>query len=187
MFTTNTLPDSSADLCRSLLKEMGEDPQREGLQKTPERYKKAIAELTSGYGMTAEDAVGEGIFNSESPGVIMVRDIEFYSLCEHHLLPFMGKVSVAYFPNDKILGLSKLARVVDVFAKRLQVQERLTRQVGDSIQQLVGARYVKVVVEASHMCIAMRGVKKHDSLTRTEYSCCSDELNAEERSSLVNL
>lgn len=161
--------DHSEELCRSLFQEIGENPLREGLLKTPERFRKAIMELTRGYHLSARDAVGEGIFETESNGPIFVRRIEFYSLCEHHILPFWGHASIGYVPTDKILGLSKLARVVEVFARRLQVQERLTREIGEAIQELVNAKAVVVSVEASHMCMMMRGVRKQDSTTRTEF------------------
>ncbi len=156
-------------LARGIFLEIGEDPNREGLLKTPDRFYKAIQDLTSGYALTPAAVVGEGVFDSESAGLICVKDIEFYSLCEHHMLPFWGKASIAYWPNQKILGLSKLARIVDVFARRLQVQERLTKEVAVSIYECVQARAVAVVVEAQHMCMMMRGVEKQSSKTRTEY------------------
>lgn len=155
-------------LAKELFIEIGENPQREGLLRTPERFHKAFQALTSGYQTTAEEVVGEGIFESESSGLVCVKEIEFYSLCEHHVLPFWGKASIAYLPNKKILGLSKLARIVDVYAKRLQVQERLTKEVADSILKLINAKAVAVVIEAQHMCMMMRGVEKQSSFTRTE-------------------
>lgn len=172
------------ELCRSLFQAVGEDPMREGLIKTPERFQKAMIELTRGYHLTARDAVGEGIFATESNGPVFVRSIEFYSLCEHHLLPFWGHASIGYIPTDKILGLSKLARVVEVFARRFQVQERLTRQIGEAIQELIGARAVVVTVEASHMCMMMRGVRKQDSTTRTEFHVGLENLSESESSRL---
>ena len=129
-------------LCKQMLIDIGEDPSREGLQRTPERFQKAFFELTSGYNKTVEEVIGEGIFEGESNGPIVMNDIEFFSLCEHHLLPFWGKANIAYLPGKKILGLSKLARVVEVFARRLQVQERLTREIADAIRDAVGARAV---------------------------------------------
>ncbi len=173
--------DPGIKLVQQLLNEIGENPEREGLQRTPERFRKAFFEMTAGYGMSAEQVVGEGIFRSESSGPVFVKDIEFYSLCEHHLLPFMGKVSIAYFPRDKILGLSKLARIVDVYAKRLQVQERLTREVAESIFSLIDARAVIVVVEASHLCMSMRGVKKINSETQTRFQLGFDHLSQDEK------
>lgn len=153
-----------------ILRAVGEDSSREGLQRTPERFSKAMRELCSGYSLQPKDAVGEGIFPAEGRGLVSVRDVEFFSLCEHHLLPFWGKASVAYYPNDKILGLSKIPRLIDVFARRLQVQERLTREVATELQRLVGARAVAIRVSACHMCMMMRGVKKTHSETVTEYS-----------------
>ena len=146
-------------LARGIFLEIGENPMREGLVRTPERFQKAFRDLTSGYGLTAEDAAGEGIFESESQGIVSVKDIEFYSLCEHHMLPFWGKASIGYIPRNKILGLSKIARVLDVFARRLQVQERLTKEVADGIFKLVDAKAVAVTIEAQHMCMMMRGVE----------------------------
>lgn len=169
-------------MCSQALMEIGEDPTREGLVRTPHRFRKAFHELTRGYSMTAREAVGEGIFESESSGPVFVKEIEFFSLCEHHLLPFWGKVTIGYVPEDKILGLSKLARVVEVFARRLQVQERLTKEIAESISELVGARAVSVIVEASHMCMAMRGVSKPGSMTRTEFNLGVENLNELDRS-----
>ncbi len=168
-------------MCKQLFFEIGEDPFREGLLKTPERFKKAFLELTQGYSLTPECVIGEGIFEKESDGPIIVNDIEFFSLCEHHLLPFMGKVSIGYLPKDKILGLSKLARVVDVYAKRLQVQERLTREVAEAIRSSVDARAVLVGIEASHMCMAMRGIKKINSTTKTYFEIGFEDLSPDEK------
>ena len=173
-----------ADLARTVFRQIGEDPSREGLLRTPQRFEKALHELTMGYQLTAEQAVGEGLFASESNGLVCVKDIEFYSLCEHHMLPFWGKATIAYYPNGKILGLSKLARVLEVFARRLQVQERLTREVGDSLHKIVGARAVAVVIEAQHMCMMMRGVRKQASTTRTEYTVGTDSLEPREQERL---
>lgn len=168
-------------LAKELFVEIGENPHREGLQRTPERFYKAIQSLTSGYQMTAEEVVGEGIFASESSGLVCVKDIEFFSLCEHHMLPFWGKASITYLPNKKILGLSKLARIVDVYAKRLQVQERLTKEVADAITKLVDAKAVAVVIEAQHMCMMMRGVEKQSSFTRTEFLVGSENISDQEQ------
>jgi GTP cyclohydrolase I len=165
----------------SLLNQIGEDPEREGLLKTPDRFERAIRELTSGYQLTAREAVGDGIFAAEGNGLISVKKIEFHSLCEHHLLPFWGHISISYYPNDKILGLSKLARVVEVFARRLQVQERLTREVAEAIHDLTNARAVFVHAEAQHMCMMMRGVRKNDSLTQTEFTLGFEQLSDFER------
>ncbi len=153
---------------RLLLEAAGEDLSREGLQRTPERFSKAMAELVSGYGKSVKEVVGEGVFAAEGNGLVAIRDVEFYSLCEHHLLPFWGKASVAYFPGTKILGLSKIPRIVDLFARRFQVQERLTEQVADAVRELIEPRAVVVRIQASHLCMMMRGVEKQSSHTLTE-------------------
>lgn len=175
---------SIPSLARGLFLEIGENPKREGLLRTPERFYKAVQELTVGYSMTPESVVGEGIFESESSGFISVKDIEFYSLCEHHMLPFWGNASITYLPKNKILGLSKLARVLDVFAKRLQVQERLTKEVADAIFNLVDAKAVAVVIEAKHMCMMMRGVEKQSSSTKTECLVGGENLTIDEKNRL---
>jgi GTP cyclohydrolase IA len=146
-----------------ILSALGEDPGREGLLKTPERVEKSLRFLTQGYWMTVEDVVGDAVFEEAHQSMIMVRDIEVYSLCEHHLLPFFGRAHVAYIPNGKILGLSKVARIVDVFARRLQVQERLTDQIADAIMEVLGPTGVGVVITAAHFCMMMRGVEKQNS------------------------
>ena len=146
---------------------LGEDPGREGLVKTPERVAKAMRFLTGGYAMTVEAVVGDALFVEEHENMVMVRDIELYSLCEHHLLPFFGKAHVAYIPNGRIVGLSKLPRLVEMFARRLQVQERLTEQVATAIDDVLAPRGVGVVIEAFHMCMMMRGVEKQNSRTIT--------------------
>jgi len=156
-----------ADLVRQQLALLGEDPEREGLVRTPERVAKAMQFLTSGYAMTVEDVVGSALFEEEHENMVMVRDIELYSLCEHHMLPFFGKAHVAYIPNGKIVGLSKLPRIVEIFARRLQVQERLTEQVAKAIEEVLAPRGVGVVIEAFHMCMMMRGVEKQNSRTIT--------------------
>jgi GTP cyclohydrolase I len=159
--------DAYAALVRDQLVLLGEDPDREGLVKTPERVAKAMGFLTLGYTMTLQDAVGDAMFEEEHANMVMVRDIELYSLCEHHLLPFFGKAHVAYIPNGRIVGLSKLPRIVDMFARRLQVQERLTEQVAKAIEDVLQPRGVGVVIEAVHMCMMMRGVEKQNSRTIT--------------------
>jgi GTP cyclohydrolase I len=156
-----------AQLVREQLALLGEDPTRDGLQKTPLRVEKAMAFLTQGSRERLEDVVGEAIFNEDHHNMVMVRDIEMYSLCEHHLLPFYGKAHVAYIPNGRIVGLSKLPRIVDHFARRLQVQERLTEQVASAVESVLGPLGVGVVIEAEHLCMMMRGVEKQNSRTIT--------------------
>lgn len=155
------------NLVREMLVRLNEDPDREGLERTPLRVAKALDFLTSGYRMTVDDVVRGALFEDRCEDMIVVRDIEFYSLCEHHMLPFSGHAHVGYLPNRKIIGLSKVARVIDVFARRLQVQERLSRQVADALMSVLGAKGVAVVMEASHFCMVMRGVQKQDSRTVT--------------------
>jgi GTP cyclohydrolase I len=156
-----------ADRVREVLAALGENPGREGLLKTPERVEKSLRFLTQGYGMTVEEVIGDAVFEETHQSMIMVRDIELYSLCEHHLLPFFGRAHVAYIPDGKILGLSKVARIVDVFARRLQVQERLTDQIADAIMNVLKPTGVGVVIEAAHFCMMMRGVEKQNSRTVT--------------------
>ena len=156
-----------ADLVRRLLVALGEDPGREGLVRTPERVEGSLRFLTQGYGQTVAEAVGEAVFEETHQSMIMVRDIELYSLCEHHLLPFFGRAHVAYVPNGKIMGLSKAARIVDVFARRLQVQERMTDQIADAVMDVIRPHGVGVVIEAAHLCMMMRGVQKQNSRTVT--------------------
>ena len=155
------------DLIRRELELIGEDPEREGLLETPHRVAKAMKFLTEGYNSSAEEVVGRGIFKEEHDNMIMVRDIELYSLCEHHMLPFFGKAHVAYIPNGKVVGLSKIPRIVDVYARRLQVQERLTEQIAEGLCQVLDPSGVGVVIEAYHLCMMMRGVQKQNSKTIT--------------------
>ncbi len=159
--------DAYARLVREQLAMLGEDPDREGLIKTPERAAKAMGFLTRGYEMELHDVVGDALFEEEHENMVMVRDIELFSLCEHHLLPFFGKAHIAYIPNRRIVGLSKVPRVVEMFARRLQVQERLTDQVARAIEEVLEPHGVGVVIEAYHMCMMMRGVEKQNSRTIT--------------------
>jgi len=152
---------------RAILTDLGEDPTREGLRRTPERVETALRFLTQGYQTSLEDVVGHAVFRERHESMIMVGDIELYSLCEHHLLPFYGRAHVAYIPNGRILGLSKLPRIVDMFARRLQLQERLTDQIADAIMEILDPRGVGVVIEAAHLCMMMRGVEKQNSKTIT--------------------
>lgn len=147
----------------AILGELGEDPSREGLIDTPKRAAKAMQYLCKGYQQTLQEVVGGALFTSDNSEMVLVKDIELYSLCEHHLLPFIGKAHVAYLPNGKVLGLSKIARIVDMFARRLQIQENLTHQIADAIEEITGALGVAVVIEAKHMCMMMRGVEKQNS------------------------
>jgi GTP cyclohydrolase I len=161
----NSIP--TQDLYREILIRIGEDPARDGLLKTPERMEKSLKFLTRGYNMTVADVLHEALFDVDYDEMVIVKDIEFFSLCEHHLLPFFGKAHVAYVPNGKVIGLSKIPRVVDVFARRLQVQERLTRQIGDAITDAINPQGVAVILEAQHLCMMMRGVEKQHSHTVT--------------------
>ncbi len=158
---------STQEIYQELLRRLGEDPDRDGLLRTPERMEKSMTFLTKGYGETVTEVLHEALFDVEYDEMVIVKDIEFYSLCEHHLLPFFGKAHVAYVPNGKVIGLSKTARVVDVFARRLQVQERLTRQIADAIDEAIHPQGVAVILEARHLCMMMRGVEKQHSATVT--------------------
>jgi GTP cyclohydrolase I len=150
-----------------LLQRMGEDPSRDGLLRTPERMEKSVKFLTQGYNQTVEDVLHGALFDVSYDEMVIVRDVEFYSQCEHHLIPFFGKAHIAYVPNGKVIGLSKIPRIVDVFARRLQVQERLTQQVAEAISDAIQPQGVGVVLEASHLCMMMRGVEKQHSSTVT--------------------
>jgi GTP cyclohydrolase I len=158
---------SYEDLVREQLRQLGEDPEREGLLRTPERVERSMKWLTRGYGLSVEEAIGDALFEEGHHNMVLVKDIEMYSMCEHHMLPFFGKVHIAYIPAGKIVGLSKLPRLVEVFARRLQVQERLTEQVAGAIEGVLQPRGVGVVIEAAHLCMMMRGVEKQNSRTIT--------------------
>ncbi len=159
--------DPIAAHARALLAEVGEDPRRAGLADTPKRFAKALRSLTSGYEADLESVVGHGLFEAEGEGTVVVRDIEFYSLCEHHMLPFFGRVHVAYVPAKRIIGLSKIPRIVELYARRLQVQERLTQQIAAALEKVLEPKGVLVLAEARHLCMAMRGVEKQQSVTAT--------------------
>ena len=160
-----------ADSIKIVLKEIGEDPNREGLLKTPERVAKSMDYLTNGYGINPSEILKKAMFKEQYNQMVLVKDIEMYSMCEHHMLPFFGKAHVAYIPNGHIVGLSKIPRVVDVFSRRLQVQERLTDQIKDCIQETLNPKGVALVIEAQHLCMQMRGVQKqHSSTTSSAFS-----------------
>jgi GTP cyclohydrolase I len=176
-----------AELVRRQLALLGEDPDREGLVRTPLRVARSLAWLTRGYHQTALDAVGEGVFAESHDHMVMVRDIELYSLCEHHLLPFFGKAHIAYIPDGRILGLSKLPRLVEVFARRLQVQERLTGEIAQAVEDVLAPRGVGVVIEAVHLCMMMRGVEKQNSKTITSALLGSFRDDAKTRDEFLRL
>ena len=156
-----------ADLTNSLLREIGEDPTREGLIKTPSRVSKAWSFFSRGYSQNIDEIVNNAIFNEDAKDMVVVRDVEFFSLCEHHLLPFFGKAHVGYLPNGRVVGLSKIPRIIDMFSRRLQVQERLTRQIAETIKDVLEPIGVAVIMEGQHMCMQMRGVEKQNSLATT--------------------
>lgn len=158
---------STQELYRELLRRMGEDPDRDGLVKTPERMEKSMAFLTKGYTMDVTQVLHDALFDVDYDEMVIVKDVEFFSQCEHHLLPFFGKAHIAYVPNGKVIGLSKIPRLVDVFSRRLQVQERLTKQVSEAIQEAINPQGVAVILEAQHLCMMMRGVEKQHSSTVT--------------------
>jgi len=155
------------DLIRKLLTELGENPDREGLVRTPKRVEKALTFLTSGYSANIDEVLNDALFTVDYNEMVIVKDIDFYSLCEHHLLPFFGKCHIAYIPTNKVIGLSKIPRLVDVFSRRLQIQERLTSQIAETIQSRTSPLGVAVVIEATHLCMSMRGVEKQNSFAVT--------------------
>lgn len=175
------------NLVKELLIKIGEDPDRQGLVETPRRVAKSWKFLTKGYTENIDDIIKNAIFDAESCDMVIVRDIEFYSLCEHHLLPFYGKCHIGYLPDKKIIGVSKLARIVDVFARRLQLQERLSKQIGETIIDKIGARGVGIVIEAQHMCMTMRGVEKQHSKMVTSSMLGSFRKSDVTRNEFLNL
>ncbi|PYK78776.1 MAG: GTP cyclohydrolase I FolE [Verrucomicrobia bacterium] len=175
------------DTFRNLLEAIGENPQREGLLRTPTRAARAFEFLTNGYRQNLDEIVNGAIFSSEASEIILVKDIELYSMCEHHLLPFIGRAHVAYIPNGTVIGLSKIARVVDVFARRLQIQEQLTVQIADALMNCLRPNGVGVVVEAKHLCMMMRGVEKQNSVMKTSCLLGSFKEDARTRSEFLAL
>ena len=172
---------------RSILESIGEDPEREGLKKTPARVSEALAFLTRGYQMDPDKVINDAVFTEDYEEMIVQKDIDFFSLCEHHLLPFFGKAHVAYIPRHKIVGVSKLARLVDVYARRLQVQERLTKQIAATIMEKLNPQGVGVVIEAEHLCMRMRGVEKQNSLIITSTLLGAFRTRQETRNEFMNL
>jgi GTP cyclohydrolase IA len=175
------------DAIRKLLTDLGEDPDREGLRDTPKRVEKAYKFLTSGYGADIDHVLNNALFTVDYSEMVIVKDIDFYSLCEHHLLPFFGKCHVAYIPSNKVIGLSKIPRIVDVFARRLQVQERLTNQIADTIRDKIAPLGVAVVMEATHLCMSMRGVEKQNSFAVTSAMQGAFRNNARTRMEFLEL
>jgi GTP cyclohydrolase I len=174
-------------LIKQLLAELGEDPTREGLLNTPKRVEKALKFLTSGYDMDVDEVLNDALFSVEYSEMVIVKDIDFYSLCEHHMLPFFGKCHVAYIPRHKVIGLSKIPRLVEVFARRLQIQERLTSQIAETIREKTGPLGVAVVVEATHLCMSMRGVEKQNSFAITSSMLGAFRDNARTRMEFLEL
>lgn len=171
---------------RQILEAIGEDPERQGLQRTPLRVAKAYAELTSGYHVDPDALINDAVFDVDYDEMVLVKDIDFYSMCEHHMLPFYGKAHVAYIPNGKVIGLSKIPRIVEMYARRLQVQERMTQQIADFLQETLQAQGVAVVVEGQHMCAAMRGVKKANARMTTSAMLGSFKHNPQTRGEFLD-
>lgn len=175
------------DAFANIIEACGEDLQRDGLLDTPERAAKAFKYLTRGYQQTLDEVVNGALFDSDNSEMVLVKDIELYSLCEHHLLPFIGKAHVAYIPSGKVIGLSKIARIVDMYARRLQIQENMTKQIADSIKEVTGAAGVGVVIEAKHMCMMMRGVEKQNGVMKTSMMTGLFRSNQATRSEFLSL
>ncbi len=185
--TSEAAKEKMMDAVYTMLESVGEDPEREGVLKTPKRVAEAMQYLTSGYNQSLDDLVNGAIFDEGHNEMVLVRDINFFSLCEHHMLPFMGRAHVAYIPNQKVVGLSKLARIVEMYARRLQVQERLTRQIAEAVQKILEPQGVAVVMEASHMCMSMRGVQKPGSWTVTSAMLGAFQDEQKTREEFLNL
>jgi GTP cyclohydrolase IA len=179
--------ETIADLMRKIIALVGEDPNREGLRKTPERFEKALKFLTSGYNQSVETVLNGATFSVHYDEMVVVKDIEFFSLCEHHLLPFFGKAHVAYLPSKRVLGLSKIARLVNMFARRLQIQERMTQQIAQSIEEKISPEGVGVIIEARHLCMQMRGVEKQHGQAVTSAMLGSFRHNKQTRDEFLSL
>lgn len=181
------MTDKLANHYSQILSELGEDIHRDGLKDTPVRAAKAMQFLTRGYTQSLDEVVNNAIFESDNDEMVIVKDIELYSLCEHHLLPFIGKCHVAYLPTGKVIGLSKIARIIDMFARRLQIQENMTKQIAEAIRQVTNASGVGVIIEAKHMCMMMRGVEKQNSVMTTSVMLGKFRSNPATRSEFLNL
>ena len=181
------MTDKIEVITKQLLEEIGEDPNREGLIKTPGRVSKAWSFFSKGYKQDLNRIINDAIFEEDAKDMVIVRDIEFFSLCEHHLIPFFGKAHVGYIPNGKVIGLSKIPRIIDMFSRRLQVQERLTHQIADAINSVLNPKGVSVVMEGRHMCMQMRGVEKQNSFTSTSAMSGQFKKSAETRSEFLSI
>lgn len=175
------------ELYKKIIENIGEDTGREGLVDTPKRAAKAMKFLTHGYQQTLDDVLNNAVFDSDADDMVIVKDIELYSMCEHHLLPFIGKCHVSYLPDGKVIGLSKVARIVDMFARRLQIQEQLTKEIAEAVLSVTGAKGVAVVMEAKHLCMMMRGVEKQNSVMTTSCMLGQFRTNAETRAEFLSL
>ena len=181
------MTDDIAQYYQQIISALGENPEREGLRDTPLRAAKAMQFLTHGYHQSLEEIVNGAVFESQTDEMVLVKDIELYSMCEHHLLPFIGKCHIAYLPNGNVLGLSKFARIVDMYARRMQIQENLTREIAEAVQQVTQARGVAVVIEARHLCMMMRGVEKQNSQMKTSVMLGSFRDNQSTRMEFLSL
>ncbi|MGH1426443.1 MAG: GTP cyclohydrolase I FolE [Arenicella sp.] len=179
--------DKAAGLYKEIIKQVGEDTERDGLLDTPKRAAKAMQFLTRGYNQSLEEVVNNAVFETTNDQMVIVRGIEVYSMCEHHMLPFIGTCHVGYLPSEKVIGLSKIARIVDMFARRLQIQEQMTQEIAEAIQEVTGARGVGVLVEAKHLCMMMRGVEKQNSSMKTSVMLGSFRSDVKTRAEFLNL